>query len=76
MHELFSFIFADERKKLGKAITTCLGVVGEKADYFFESYKPQILMDGERCIAGRASLERNTRLTNAPAKLDLFVFIS
>ncbi|XP_065212438.1 midasin [Planococcus citri] len=61
----------EERLKLATAITTCLGVVKTEAERYCNESKPFINMDGERCIAGRASLERNIKLTSAPASLDL-----
>lgn len=53
------------------AITTHLGVVKTKAEYFCKHYKPKISLEKDRCIAGRATLERSKKLTDDPAVLDL-----
>lgn len=68
---VYTFSYADVRLKLASAVTTSLGVVKTKAEYFCRIHKPAIVMDGDRCIAGRASLERTNKLVDTSAFFDL-----
>lgn len=69
------FFFLETRLKLATAITTHLGVVKTKAEYFCKQYKPKISLERDRCVAGRATLERSQKLADDPAVLDLLVII-
>ncbi|KAJ8918423.1 hypothetical protein NQ315_008120 [Exocentrus adspersus] len=53
-----SYANSDEALALARQISTLLGIINQKADYFFTSYKPTMKLTSDSLIAGRAVLKR------------------
>jgi hypothetical protein len=59
------FNSADTRLKLATSIGACLGIVKTKADYFCNSYKPNVKISQLSFMAGRVSLLRHVDTATA-----------
>ncbi|KAJ8930712.1 hypothetical protein NQ314_016477 [Rhamnusium bicolor] len=53
-----SYSNSEEALNLAKQISTHLGIINQKAEYFFKSYKPDVKLTSDSFIAGRAILRR------------------
>ncbi|KAJ8933923.1 hypothetical protein NQ318_016495 [Aromia moschata] len=53
-----SFANGEEALNLAKQISTHLGIINQKADYFFTTYKPNMKLTSDSLIVGRAVLKR------------------
>ncbi|XP_057664406.1 midasin [Diorhabda carinulata] len=51
----------EDALNLAKQISTHLGIVNHKADYFFKEYKPTMQLTPDHFIAGRVALPRNNK---------------
>lgn len=54
-----SYSNSEEALNLAKQISTLLGIVNHKAEYFFNTYKPTMKLTSNSFIAGRVSLPRS-----------------
>lgn len=52
-------LFLETRLELARHITSLIGIVKTKAEYFLTEYKPTIKLDEKYCVAGRVTLLRN-----------------
>lgn len=53
-----SFANSEEALNLARQISTHLGIINQKADYFFQNYKPNMKLTSSSLIVGRATLRR------------------
>ncbi|XP_018570303.1 midasin [Anoplophora glabripennis] len=53
-----SFPNSEEALNLARQISTHLGIINQKADYFFKSYKPNMKLTTNSLVVGRAVLSR------------------
>lgn len=49
----------EDALELARKISTHLGIINHKADYFFKDYKPSMQLTPEHLVAGRVVLTRN-----------------
>lgn len=54
-----SYSNSEEALKLSKQISTLLGIVHHKAEYFFKSYKPTLKLNPSSFVVGRVTLLRS-----------------
>lgn len=54
-----SYPNSEEALNLAKQISTLLGIVNQKAEYFFKSYKPTMRLTSTSFVAGRIALTRS-----------------
>lgn len=57
-----------EALELAKNICTHLGIINNKAEYYFEGYKPVVRLTTDRLISERVSLIREHSIYSKPAK--------
>lgn len=55
---LKNFLFSETRLDLACHVASLIGIIKTKAEYFLNEYKPTIVLDEKRCIAGRVTLPR------------------
>nr|CAI5834236.1 unnamed protein product [Callosobruchus analis] len=53
-----SFSNTDESLELAKQISTHLGIINQKAEYFFKTYKPTMQLTTDSLVAGRVTLKK------------------
>lgn len=63
-----SFPKTDDAINLAKDISSHLGIINEKAEYFLTKYKPNIQLTPNHLQAGRVSLERDNNSLTTPQK--------
>nr|XP_023017788.1 midasin [Leptinotarsa decemlineata] len=66
-----SYSNSEEALNLAKQISTNLGIINQKAEYFFRSYKPTMKLTTDSFIAGRAILKREN---NQYTKMEKYSF--
>ncbi|XP_050309360.1 midasin [Anthonomus grandis grandis] len=68
--DVFCCAIADpaEGLALAKEISTHLGIINQKAEYFLKNYKPDLRLTHKSLIAGRASLKREHTVHSKTAK--------
>ncbi|XP_060523118.1 midasin [Cylas formicarius] len=57
-----------EALDLAKQISTYLGIINEKADYYFNTYKPSLQLTATAFVSERVSLPREHRVFNKTSK--------